>query len=98
MFQMQTAAVTGVPSVRLAAFRRMLARCFEDNCFVRGKYAPLFTFVRSGKTEVNLGKGNIYYGGCHQLFRLGLGDSIHLALLCSFLYKLSFKNQFQCLA
>lgn len=44
-FQMQIAVVTGAPSLRLAAFRRMLAHCFEDNCFVRGsmrRYLLLF--------------------------------------------------------
>lgn len=45
-FQIQTAAVTGAPSLRLAAFKKMFAYRFEDNCFVRGsmcRYLLLFT-------------------------------------------------------
>lgn len=44
-FQIQTAAVTGAPSLRLAAFKKMFAYRFEDNCFVRGsmcRYLLLF--------------------------------------------------------
>lgn len=45
-FQMQTAVVTGAPSLRLAAFKKMFAYPFEDNCFVRGsmhRYLLLFS-------------------------------------------------------
>lgn len=44
-FQIRTAAVTGAPSQRLAAFKKTFAYRFEDNCFVRGsvyRYLLLF--------------------------------------------------------